>query len=278
MKFIFDNLSTKVSKLTTNEYSTSFSFSSRLLSKKIRPAIYSIYGLVRLADEIVDSFHGFNKKDLLRKLKSDYKHAIKYKISTNPILNSFQHVYHEYNFEPHLVESFFKSMEMDLEKKDYNEKLYNQYIHGSAEVVGLMCLKVFVKGNKEQYENLKFHAMKLGAAFQKVNFLRDLKYDNEDLGRTYFPNINFNDINNSDKNQIINEIKDDFEDAFIGLKQLDKDSFLGVYVAYRYYKELLKKIDSLNINEIQNNRIRINNIKKIGLMLNSAIRTNLSLV
>ena len=277
MKYLYDNLSNKVSKITTNEYSTSFSFSSKLLSKNIRPAIYSIYGLVRLADEIVDSFHGYDKKELLEKLKSEYDYSIKNKISLNPILNSFQEVYHKYNFEPHLVESFFKSMEMDLYKKNYTSKSYNEYIYGSAEVVGLMCLKVFVKGDNKKYQDLKSSAMKLGAAFQKVNFLRDLKYDNDNLGRTYFPEINFNKINTDEKNEIIKEINSDFDDALTGLKKLDKDSYLGVYVAYRYYKELLKKIDKMSINQIQNNRIRINNFKKASLMLNSAIRTNLSL-
>jgi len=277
MKYLYDNLSNKVSKITTNEYSTSFSFSSKLLSKNIRPAIYSIYGLVRLADEIVDSFHGYDKKELLEKLKSEYDYSIKNKISLNPILNSFQKVYHKYNFEPHLVESFFKSMEMDLHKKNYTEKSYNEYIYGSAEVVGLMCLKVFVKGDNKKYQDLKSSAMKLGAAFQKVNFLRDLKYDNDNLGRTYFPKINFNKINTDEKNEITKEINSDFDDALTGLKKLDKDSYLGVYVAYRYYKELLKKIDKMSINQIQNNRIRINNFKKASLMLNSAIRTNLSL-
>ena len=277
MKYLYDNLSNKVSKITTNEYSTSFSFSSKLLSKNIRPAIYSIYGLVRLADEIVDSFHGYDKKELLEKLKSEYDYSIKNKISLNPILNSFQKVYHKYNFEPHLVESFFKSMEMDLHKKNYTAKSYNEYIYGSAEVVGLMCLKVFVKGDNKKYQDLKSSAMKLGAAFQKVNFLRDLKYDNDNLGRNYFPKINFNKINTDEKNEIIKEINSDFDDALTGLKKLDKDSYLGVYVAYRYYKELLKKIDKMSINQIQNNRIRINNFKKASLMLNSAIRTNLSL-
>ena len=277
MKYIYDNLSNKVSKLTTNEYSTSFSFSSKLLSKNIRPAIYSIYGLVRLADEIVDSFHGFDKKELLIRLKSEYDFSIKNKISLNPIINSFQEVYHKYNFESHLVDSFFKSMEMDLHRTKYTEKLYNEYIYGSAEVVGLMCLKVFVKGDNKKYEDLKFSAMKLGSAFQKVNFLRDLKYDNNNLGRTYFPKINFNKINIEEKNEIIRQINSDFDDALTGLKKLDKDSYLGVYVAYRYYKELLKKIDKMSINQIQNNRIRINNFRKASLMLNSAIRTNLSL-
>ena len=278
MKYLFDDLSNKVSKLTTNQYSTSFSFSSRLLSKDIRPAIYSIYGLVRLADEIVDSFHGFDKKELLDKLKIDFEESINNKISLNPILNSFQQVYHKYNFEPHLVYKFFESMEMDLKQENYNTKLYNKYIHGSAEVVGLMCLKVFTKGNYDLYEKLKYSAMKLGAAFQKVNFLRDMEYDNSELGRMYFPDVNLEKINNDQKNEIILDIENDFSEAFVGLKQLDKDSFFGVYVAYIYYKELLKKLKKVNLTKLKEQRIRISNLKKVSLVINSAIKVNLRLV
>ena len=278
MKYLFDDLSIKVSKLTTNQYSTSFSFSSRLLSKDIRPAIYSIYGLVRLADEIVDSFHGFDKKELLDKLKIDFKESINNKISLNPILNSFQQVYHKYNFEPYLVDKFFESMEMDLKQENYNTKLYNKYIHGSAEVVGLMCLKVFTKGNYDLYEKLKYSAMKLGAAFQKVNFLRDMEYDNSELGRMYFPDVNLEKINNDQKNEIILDIENDFSEAFVGLKQLDKDSFFGVYVAYIYYKELLKKLKKVNLTKLKEQRIRISNLKKVSLVINSAIKVNLRLV
>ena len=278
MKHLYDNLSHKVSKLTTNQYSTSFSFSSRLLAKEIRPAIYSIYGLVRLADEIVDSFHKFDKPVLLKKLKKDFQDAIDMKISLNPILNSFQEVYHKYNFEKYLVDKFFESMEMDLNPKKYNSKLYNQYIHGSAEVVGLMCLKVFVKGNQKQYNSLKHSAMKLGSAFQKVNFLRDLEYDCSELGRIYFPNINMSNITNSDKKEIISDIENDFNEALKGLKQLDKDSFFGVYVAYIYYKELLNKINKVNLSRLHKERIRISNLKKVSLVLNSAIKLNLGLI
>tara|TARA_B100000131_G_scaffold189058_1_gene181951 strand:- start:2003 stop:2839 length:837 start_codon:yes stop_codon:yes gene_type:complete len=278
MKYLFDDLSNKVSKLTTNQYSTSFSFSSRLLSKDIRPAIYSIYGLVRLADEIVDSFHGFDKKELLDKLKIDFEDSINNKISLNPILNSFQQVYHKYNFEPYLVDKFFESMEMDLKQENYNTKLYNKYIHGSAEVVGLMCLKVFTKGNYDLYEKLKYSAMKLGAAFQKVNFLRDMEYDNSELGRMYFPNVNLEKINDDQKNEIILDIENDFSEAFVGLKQLDKDSFFGVYVAYIYYKELLKKLNKVNLTKLKEQRIRISNFKKVSLVINSAIKVNLRLV
>jgi len=278
MKNIFDKFSYKTSKLITNDYSTSFSFSSKLLSRNIRPAIYSIYGLVRLADEVVDSFHNYDKKNLLKKLKGDYQSAIDEGISLNPILNSFQKVYRQYNFEPELVESFFQSMEMDLEPEIYDEKLYNKYIYGSAEVVGLMCLKVFTKGNQKQYHDLKPSAMKLGSAFQKVNFLRDIEYDNSHLGRTYFPNINLNKITNRQKNDIIEDIKKDFDDALIGLKKLDKDSFFGVYIAFKYYKELLNKIKKVNMARLRKERIRVSNLRKITLILNSFIKFNLRLL
>ena len=278
MKHIYDNFAYKASKLITNHYSTSFSFSTKLLSRNIRPAIYSIYGLVRLADEIVDSFHNYDKKNLLKRLKADYQNAIDEGISLNPILNSFQKVYRKYNFDPELVESFFQSMEMDLESEIYDEKLYKKYIYGSAEVVGLMCLKVFTKGNEKQYQNLKPSAMKLGSAFQKVNFLRDIEYDNSHLGRTYFPNINLNKITNRQKNEIIEDIKKDFDDALIGLKKLDKDSFFGVYIAFRYYKELLNKIKKVNMARLRKERIRISNFRKVSLILNSLIKFNLRLL
>ena len=275
MKFLFDDLSKQISKLTTNKYSTSFSFSSRLLSKDIRPAIYSIYGLVRLADEIVDSFHDFDKKNLLDKLKDDYQDAIDMKISLNPILNSFQEVYHKYNFEPYLVDQFFQSMYMDLNQKEYDINLYDQYIHGSAEVVGLMCLKVFVKGDNQKYSKLKHSAMKLGSAFQKVNFLRDIEYDSTYLGRMYFPNINMESITNTQKDEIIFDIEKDFDEALTGLKQLDKNSCLGVYIAYKYYRELLEKIKKAHITKLKKERIRISNFKKISLIFNSILKVSL---
>ena len=278
MKRIYDKWSNKVSKTMTNQYSTSFSFSSRLLSKNIRNDIYAIYGLVRLADEIVDSFHDFNKKELLMDLKNDYNKAINMKISLNPILNSFQAVYHRYNFDPYLVDKFFESMEMDLNPSEYNCKLYNQYIHGSAEVVGLMCLKVFVNGNEDRYLDLKDSAMKLGAAFQKVNFLRDIEYDNKELGRLYFPDIDINQMTELEKAEIISDIEKDFSDSLTGLKKLNKDSFFGVYVAYVYYRELLKKIKKVNVSKLYSSRIRISNFKKISLICRSAIKMNLGLL
>ncbi len=278
MKHIFDSFSYKTSKLVTNQYSTSFSFSTKLLSRSIRPAIYSIYGLVRLADEIVDSFHNYDKKKLLKQLKVDYHSAINEGISLNPILNSFQEVYKKYNFTPDLVESFFQSMKMDLEPETYDNKLYNKYIYGSAEVVGLMCLKVFTKGDEVQYQNLKPSAMKLGSAFQKVNFLRDIEYDNSNLGRTYFPNINLEKITNRQKNDIIADIEKDFDESLSGLKKLDQDSFFGVFIAYKYYKELLNKMKKVNMERLRQDRIRVSNLKKISLIVNSLIRLNLRLL
>ena len=269
MKYIFDKFSQKTSKLITNEYSTSFSFSSALLGKNIRPAIYSIYGFVRLADEIVDSFHDFEKENLLSKLEADYHDAIEQKISLNPILNSFQFVYHKYNFTDELVDSFFKSMAMDLQPQNYDDFKYKEYIYGSAEVVGLMCLKVFVKGDDLLYSKLKHSAKKLGSAFQKVNFLRDIEFDSSNLGRMYFPDINFNEITNSQKNKIILEIENEFDEALLGIKGLDKDSFFGVYVAYKYYKELLREIKKSNLTKLKTQRIRVSNTSmKQGLTTN----------
>tara|TARA_Y100001970_G_C14145847_1_gene809770 strand:+ start:434 stop:1270 length:837 start_codon:yes stop_codon:yes gene_type:complete len=278
MKKTYDDLSNKISKLVTNQYSTSFSFSSRLLSKNIRPAIYSIYGLVRFADEIVDSFHGYDKKRLLDKLKSDFDDAIEMKISMNPILNSFQEVYHRYDFDPYLVDKFFESMYLDLDPNSYCSSMYNQYIHGSAEVVGLMCLKVFANGDNFLFDELKFSAMKLGSAFQKVNFLRDVEYDNNELGRVYFPNVNLQQISDAEKNDIITDIDNDFNEALIGLKKLNRDSFFGVYVAYKYYRELLNKIKKINSSRLYKERVRISNVRKVGIVLNSAIKVNLGLI
>ena len=272
MKQLFDRVSEQCSKLTTQTYSTSFSLGIYFLGKKIRMPIYAIYGFVRFADEIVDSFHGFDKNYLLAKFKKDTYEAIESKISLNPILNAFQKVVHEYNIEHELIETFLLSMEMDLEKVAYNSEKYNTYILGSAEVVGLMCLHVFTNGNKTQYEVLKPAAMKLGAAFQKVNFLRDIKADYQTLGRTYFPNININNFTNKDKKIIENEIENDFNDALAGIKNLPRSSRRGVYLAYVYYKSLFRKIKKVPAQKIMNERVRIPNHQKFGLMFNSMLR------
>ena len=272
MKYLYDDVSNKISKIITNQYSTSFSFSSRLLGQNIRPAIYSIYGLVRLADEIVDSFHGYEKEAMLAELREEYNKSIQRKISINPVLNSFQKVYHDYNFEPYLVDKFFDSMAMDLKPKDYNKSLYNQYIHGSAEVVGLMCLKVFC--DEREYEKLEEYAISLGSAFQKVNFLRDMKSDFEERGRVYFPGVKFDTFSETDKKNIEKDIANDFNNALIGIKMLPKVARSGVYLSYKYYLELLDKIKSKDSSTIKTERVRVSNIKKfmifVGTYLNPA--------
>jgi len=243
MKNIFDEVSYSCSENVTKTYSTSFSLATRLLSKNIRKDIYNIYGFVRFADEIVDSFHDYNKTELFNDFSIDLEKALHNKIHLNPILNSFQHTFHKYSLDKNLVDSFMKSMRMDLTKKKYSTvEEYKEYIYGSADVVGLMCLKVFVQGNANMYKKLKNSAMKLGSAFQKVNFLRDLKADKEDLNRTYFPNTKFEKLSESEKNEIINDIESDFNEGLEGIKELPLDAKFGVFMAYRYYNQLLKKL------------------------------------
>lgn len=278
MKLIFDNISEHCSKLTTHAYSTSFSLGIYFLNKRLHNPIYSIYGFVRLADEIVDSFHGYDKKYLLDKFKSDTEDAIKNKISLNPILNAFQKVVHQYQIKQKLINTFLLSMKMDLDKVDYTEEKYQQYILGSAEVVGLMCLHVFTEGNKELYEQLKPFAMKLGAAFQKVNFLRDINADYSTLGRTYFPNVNITQFNSHDKKLIEQEIENDFKEALVGIRKLPLSSQGGVYLAYVYYKSLFKKIQKVSAQKILTARIRLANGQKFGLMINSLLRYQFNLL
>ncbi len=278
MKSLFDQLSVNVSKATTRAYSTSFSLGIYFLSNCLRNAIYSIYGFVRLADEIVDSFAGYDQRKLLAEFTEDTYEAIKNKISVNPVLNSFQQAVNEYNIELELIATFLKSMEMDLEKVDYTEEKYQQYILGSAEVVGLMCLKVFTDEKPELYNELKPYAMKLGAAFQKVNFLRDMKDDYIVLGRTYFPNLNMTHFSSNVKRQIEQEIEEDFKTGLTGIKKLPSSSKGGVFLAYVYYQSLFKKIKKLPAHKILNERIRINNGKKIGLMINSLVINKMHLI
>ena len=242
MKKLFDELAYKVSKVVTEKYSTSFSLGILALKPSIRPAIYAIYGYVRLADEIVDSFHDYDKDRLLQRLKTETWNALDEKISLNPILQSFQETVNKFNIDKALIEQFLHSMEMDLQQIDYNSDLYKEYILGSAEVVGLMCLQVFTENKKETFEMLRPYAMKLGSAFQKVNFLRDLKDDYHILGRTYFPNIDMKIFNNGIKSQVENEIEEDFRNALIGIRRLPSSSRFGVYLAYKYYLSLFKKI------------------------------------
>lgn len=278
MKSLFDNLSAEVSKMTTRAYSTSFSWGISLLNPRLRNAVYSVYGFVRLADEIVDSFHGYDKKQLLSQFKKDTHEAIERRISLNPILNSFQQAVHQYNIGHDLVNTFLQSMEMDLQKMEFTSETYEQYILGSAEVVGLMCLHIFTEGDQEKYDQLKPHAMKLGAAFQKVNFLRDMKDDYHVLGRSYFPNVDISEFTYHAKEQIEQEIEHDFKIALEGIKKLPESSKAGVYLAYLYYQSLFNKIKRLPPRRVLSERVRINNGTKFGLMLNCMVQNKLNWV
>ena len=280
MKALFDQVSNNCSKLVTKKYSTSFSLAVKMLSPKIRAAIYNIYGFVRFADEIVDSFHAYDKEKLINKFEADYYEAKEEGISLNPIINAFQHTVFKYQISDDLVQAFLKSMKADLYKTKYNTKEeYDSYIYGSADVVGLMCLKVFVNGDAEKYDELKNAAMRLGSAFQKVNFLRDLKDDIEHLDRCYFPNIDLQTLDNESKNQIINEIEEDFEVAFKdGILKLPVEAKFGVYVAYRYYKRLLRKLKNTPSSEIMETRVRISNSMKINLLARSFVKYKLNLI
>ncbi|HET7818239.1 MAG TPA: squalene/phytoene synthase family protein [Bacteroidia bacterium] len=272
MKKLFDDLSERFSEITTKTYSTSFSLGIKMLDRKFHKPIYNIYGFVRFADEIVDSFQGYNRKELIEKFRTDTLSAIKQKISLNPILNSFQHTVYAYDIEWELIDSFLKSMEMDLEQQKYSEELYNQYIFGSAEVVGLMCLRVFSEKNKDLYDELKPYAQRLGAAFQKVNFLRDINADYKILGRTYFPGVDFEHFSDINKEQIEKDIENDFNEALVGIKKLPIGSRRGVYLAYYYYKKLHKKIKNTGHKDIATTRIRIPDMDKFGLMFKSLLR------
>jgi len=278
MKALYDKSSFKISKLITNAYSTSFSIGIYVLDRKIHQPIYSIYGFVRLADEIVDSFHDYDKLQLLQEFKKDTYKAIDEKISLNPVLHSFQDAVNEYGIEEELIEAFLHSMEMDLSQKVFDQDSFEKYILGSAEVVGLMCLRVFCQGNNEQYQHLKPSAMKLGAAFQKINFLRDLKQDFKDMGRSYFPNVDLATFNEASKREIEADIEQDFKDAYVGIKQLPKNSRLGVYTAYVYYFALFKKIQNTPPSIILDKRVRIPNNKKYGLLLSSYIKHSFNIL
>lgn len=278
MKKLFDELSYQVSIATTKKYSTSFSLGILALKPGIRHSIYAIYGFVRLADEIVDSFHDYDKEALLRRFTEQTWQAIEEGISLNPILQSFQETVRTYQIDRALIEQFLHSMEMDLQKVEYNSELYQEYILGSAEVVGLMCLQVFVSGNKAQYEHLKPYAMKLGSAFQKVNFLRDLKDDFHILGRTYFPSIEMNVFNNEVKSKIEEEIALEFKESLAGIKQLPVSSRFGVYLAYKYYLSLFNKIRKISAERIMNERIRIPNGQKLSLAMSSYVQYKMAIL
>ena len=278
MKKLFDEVSYKTSKITTKNYSTSFSFGILALHKCIRKSIYNIYGFVRFADEIVDSFHDYDKTILFNKFKDDAFFAIDNKISLNPILNSFQETVNTYSIDLSLINNFLDSMEMDLSERSYNKENYNDYIHGSAEVVGLMCLKVFVNGNEKLYNELKPSAMSLGSAFQKINFLRDANIDYSLLGRSYFPGVQLDSFSQSDKIKIEKDIEKDFKDALVGIKMLPSSSRGGVYLSYLYYYHLFKKIKHLSPSRILEDRIRIPNLEKLALMFKASLKNQLNLI
>lgn len=279
MKQLFDDVSFKCSVLVTKSYSTSFSLAVKMLSPNIRDAIYAIYGFVRFADEIVDSFHDFNKEELINDFEIEYYKSHKAGISLNPILNSFQRTVRKYNIDDALIQAFLKSMKLDLIKSEYHTKQeYNEYIYGSADVVGLMCLKVFVNGDEQQYNELKDEAMRLGSAFQKVNFLRDLKDDNLVLNRNYFPGVDLKSFDEKAKAMIISEIEEDFRVAYEGIVKLPVDAKFGVYTAYVYYQKLLNKLEKTPCHKIGTTRIRVSNYTKARLFANSFVSYKLKLV
>jgi len=274
----FHTVSNKSSEITTREYSTSFSSAIRLLHHDMRQPIYNIYGFVRFADEIVDTFHDYDKTLLLEEFKRETYIAIDREISLNPILNSFQQTANEYNIDHDLIDAFFSSMEMDLSQRNYDIKNFNEYVYGSAEVVGLMCLYVFCEGKKELFEKLRDSARSLGAAFQKVNFLRDIKADYNSLSRMYFPGCDFNNFTDDDKKKIELDIFNDFKIAYNGILKLPLKSRFGVYVAYKYYLSLFKKIKSLQPARVLEARIRIPDYKKAMIVLRAGVKNHLGLI
>jgi len=275
---LFHELSQQCSKATTEKYSTSFSSAIRLLHSEMRVPIFNIYGFVRFADEIVDTFHAYDKEQLLAEFKNETYAAIERGISLNPILNSFQITVNKYKISPNLIEAFFNSMEMDLSNTTYISTGYKKYIYGSAEVVGLMCLYIFCEGNKSMYEKLKPGARSLGAAFQKVNFLRDVKADYHELNRTYFPGVDFNNFTSSMKHQIEQDIAKDFSDAYHAIVHLPVKARFGVYVAYKYYLSLFRKIRKTKPDNILDQRIRIPNYGKVYIVAKAGLRRQLNLL
>ncbi|MEM9831437.1 MAG: phytoene/squalene synthase family protein [Bacteroidota bacterium] len=269
---LFDVTTFKCSKLITQHYSTSFTLGIRTLHQRFHYPIYAIYGFVRYADEIVDTFHNHDKTTLLDRFEQDTYQAIEEKISLNPVLHSFQRVVHEYHIQQDLIIAFLRSMRMDLDQQTYNDPLYHEYIYGSAEVVGLMCLRVFCEGDDALYQSLEEPARKLGSAFQKVNFLRDIKSDYDERGRVYFPDVNFNDFTQTAKQKIEKDIQQDFDEAYQGILRLPSGSKLGVYLAYVYYLNLFKKIKQCSAARIAQERIRIPDNRKIALLVGTYFR------
>ena len=275
---LFHNVSSECSRRVTARYSTSFSSAIKLLHKDLQQPIYNIYGFVRFADEIVDTFHGYDKQSLLRQFKSETFDAIERGISLNPILNSFQATVNQFEIEKPLIHAFFCSMESDLTTHKYDRQGYEEYIYGSAEVIGLMCLSIFCEGNKTLYESLRASARALGAAFQKVNFLRDIKADFIDLSRIYFPGCDFHNFTDTDKNKIEQDIEKDFKDAYTGILNLPLKARFGVYVAYKYYYSLFKKIKAIEPENILHQRIRIPNYYKAYIVFRASVKNRLRLI
>jgi len=278
MLSLYNSVCTECSKLVTVRYSTSFSMGIKLFDKKLRNPIYSIYGFVRFADEIVDTFHDKDKAALLQEFRADTYKAIEQKISLNPILHAFQGVVNAYEIDTDLIEAFLDSMEMDLHYSKYEDALYNKYIYGSAEVVGLMCLKVFTENNHKQYNELKDSARSLGSAFQKINFLRDIKSDYQERGRTYFPDVDYENFTEEKKRAIEADIKADFDHGLKGIQNLPKGARLGVYLAYVYYINLFNKIRNSSPLTVKQERIRVRNRKKIYLLATSTIKNRFNLI
>lgn len=278
MKSLYDSVSYDLSKHLTKSYSTSFSLGIRFLGKELRNPIYAIYGFVRLADEIVDTFHDYDKEKLFDRFKESLDMALEDRISVNPLLNSFQEVVHKYHIERELIDAFLYSMEMDLDKKDYDRQDFDKYVLGSAEVVGLMCLHVFVNGDDEEYKKLKPMGMKLGAAYQKINFLRDLAADFDHMGRTYFPGVDLKNFTEEDKARIEEEIDADFMEGLNGIKLLPPSSRLGVYLSFVYYYKLFRKIRGLPAREVRKRRVRISDLRKYFLLLNTYLKFRLNMI
>ncbi len=275
---LFYDVSQQCSKITTEKYSTSFSSAIKLLHKDIRTPIYNIYGFVRFADEIVDTFHHFDRSALLQQFKQETYDAIERKFSLHPILNSFQITVNQYKIEHHLINAFFKSMELDLTKSKYDDQGYNDYIYGSAEVVGLMCLYIFCEGDKALYDQLKSYAQSLGAAFQKVNFLRDLKADTENLERMYFPGCDFRNFSEYEKRNIEADIQKDFNKAYEGILKLPLKARFGVYVAYKYYLSLFTKIKKMQAKRVMEVRIRIPDYSKVVIVAKASVRSQFNIL
>ncbi|RCH55766.1 phytoene/squalene synthase family protein [Mucilaginibacter hurinus] len=275
---LYDDTCFNCSKLITNKYSTSFSLGIKAFDKKFRDPIYAIYGFVRYADEIVDTFHEHDKQQLISDFRAQTFIAIKQKISLNPVLHAFQIVVNRYGIEHDLIEAFLISMEMDLDTRVYDQEAYKAYIYGSAEVVGLMCLRVFCDNDEQLYQALLPKACSLGSAFQKINFLRDVRADHEERGRTYFPGVNFENFTEADKRAIEEDIKADFADGFEGIKLLPPGTKLGVYIAYMYYQHLLKKITGIPANTIRQKRVRISDTQKMALYAKAIFKQKFNII